>query len=162
MTSAQQDRDPRTLIGRWELAGFSEVDAGDRSGSFQWIFNDPSVYDSAALGTASGETLTFEESGDDVRFSMRGGARVPWMSAEKEQGVLEDAIEDQDGRVRGFLKNRYRLERLVNDKWVSAYSDSDLDMNNLVFMDGQDLVLMVTAIADELYVTKYFYRFAHL
>ena len=39
-------------------------------------------------------------------------------------------------------------------------SDSDLDMDNRVFTDGEALVLMVTTIVDELYVTKYFYRFA--
>ena len=29
-----------------------------------------------------------------------------------------------------------------------------------MFTDGPDLVLMVTTIVDELYVTKYFYRFS--
>ena len=33
-------------------------------------------------------------------------------------------------------------------------------MDNRVFTDGEALVLMVTTIVDELYVTKYFYRFA--
>ena len=52
------------------------------------------------------------------------------------------------------------MERLVDGSWVSKYSDSDLDMDNVMFTDGPDLVLMVTTIVDELYVTKYFYRFS--
>lgn len=52
------------------------------------------------------------------------------------------------------------MPRLVDGTWMSKYSDSDLDMDNVVFTDGPDLILMATTIVDELYLTKYFYRFA--
>ena len=79
---------------------------------------------------------------------------------EKEQGVLINSIEDQDGRIVGSVAPYLRMQRQVDGTWVSKYSDSDLDMDNNLFTDGTDLILMVTTIVDELYVTKYFYRFA--
>lgn len=155
---APQTTDPTALLGRWELTGFSEQDAGHRSGSYSIIFRDRSLYTPETFSPAGGETLEITESDDEVKFTMRGGAKVPWTSAEKEQGVLIESIEDQDGRITSspFL----RMERLVDGSWVSRYSDSDLDMDNVMFTDGPDLVLMVTTIVDELYVTKYFYRFS--
>lgn len=129
-------------------------------GSYPVIFRDTSAYAGAKFTAASGETLTVTETDGGADFTMRGGAKVPWTSAEKEQGVLEPAIEDQDGRLASAPAPHLRMERLVNGRWVSSYSDSDLDMDNRVFTDGETLVLMVTTIVDELYVTKYFYRFS--
>lgn len=162
MTPTPQSPDPKNLVGIWKLTGFVEEDAGDRSGSDSIIFNDTSLYAPESVDSASGEELTVSESGGDVLFTMRGGAQVSWTSAEKEQGVLENTIEDQDGRVVSSLDPYFRLERKVKDHWVSKYSDSDLDMDNVAFLDGNDLVLMVTTIVDELYVTKYFYRFSRV
>ena len=155
-----QTTDPTALLGRWELTGFSEQDAGHRSGSYAIIFRDRSLYTPETFSPAGGETLEITESDDEVHFLMRGGAKVPWTSAEKEQGVLIESIEDQDGRIVSSVAPYLRMERLVDGSWVSKYSDSDLDMDNVMFTDGPDLVLMVTTIVDELYVTKYFYRFS--
>lgn len=58
------------------------------------------------------------------------------------------------------LPPTFRMQRLVDGTWMSKYSDSDLDMDNVVFTDGPDLILRATTIVDELYLTKYFYRFA--
>ena len=157
---APQTTDPTTLLGQWELTGVSEQDAGHRSGSFAIIFRDRSHYTPGDFSTASGETLEITESSGEVLFTMRGGAKVPWTSAEKEQGVLINSIEDQDGRIVGSVAPYLRMQRQVDGTWVSKYSDSDLDMDNNLFTDGTDLILMVTTIVDELYVTKYFYRFA--
>lgn len=155
-----QGMNPGDFVGEWTLTGFFEEDAGHRSGSYIRIFQNTSAYDAAKLGEASGERLTITESGDEVRFDMRGGADVPWTSAEKEQGVLEPTIEDQSGRLLAVGDRLLTMQRLVDDRWVSKYSDSDLDMDNVMFTDGPDLVLLVTTIVDELYVTKYFYRFS--
>lgn len=155
-----QELDSINFAGEWTLTGFFEEDAGHRSGSYIRIFQNTSSCDADKLGEASGETLIITESGGDVRFDMRGGADVPWTSAEKEQGVLEPVIEDQSGRLRAVGGRLLTMERLVDGRWVSKYSDSDLDMDNVILTDGPDLVLLVTTIVDELYVTKYFYRFS--
>lgn len=157
---APQKTDPTPLLGRWELTGFSEQYAGHRSGSYAIIFRDRSLYIPESFSSAGGETLEITNSDGEIHFSMRGGAKVPWTSAEKEQGVLIDSIEDQDGRIVSSVAPYLRMERLVDGTWVSKYSDSDLDMDNVMFTDGPDLVLMMTTIVDELYVAKYFYRFS--
>lgn len=162
MTPTPQRSDPKNLVGIWKLTGFSEQDAGHRSGSYAIIFRDRSLYTPETVSPVGGEILEFTESDEGVRFTMQGGAKVPWTSAEKEQGVLIDSIEDQDGRIVSSVAPYLRMERLVDGAWVSKYSDSDLDMDNVAFLDGNDLVLMVTTIVDELYVTKYFYRFSRV
>lgn len=155
-----QSSDPIALLGQWTLTGFYEEDAGHRDGSYVHIFQNTSAYAADKFNDASGETLSVTDTDGEVTFKMRGGAQVPWTSAEKEQGVLNATIEDLDGRVVASIHPFFRMERLVNDRWKSKYSDSDLDMDNLAFSDDGTLVLMVTTIVDELYVTKYFYRFA--
>lgn len=94
-----QSSDPNTLLGQWTLTGFYEEDAGHRDGSYVHIFQNTSAYAADKFNDASGETLSVTETDGEVTFQMRGGAQVPWTSAEKEQGVLNAIIEDLDGRV---------------------------------------------------------------
>ena len=70
-----QTTDPTALLGR-ELTGFSEQDAGHRSGATRSSSATARSTPRKPL-PAGGETLEITESDDEVHFLMRGGAQVP-------------------------------------------------------------------------------------
>ena len=66
MTQNWRPSEPTSLLGRWELTGFFEEDAGHRSGSYSIIFRDTSTYAEDKFTAASGETLTVTETDGGV------------------------------------------------------------------------------------------------